>query len=133
MAVLLIQLADQENEACPPVSCSAGVGAMVLPKALHFHPLLNALVPINIDISAYGAGELSLVVHKRQAYLPKVRIVINAIKECFKEIEAGIWKVTRALGDEVKEVKGSDSNWIDGVSVIDFVVIDGNYRYTHNN
>lgn len=71
-------------------ACAAGVGAMVLPKALHFHPLLNALVPINIDISAYGEGELNLVVHKRQAYLPKVRIVINAIKECFKEIEAGI-------------------------------------------
>jgi hypothetical protein len=43
-------------------------------------------VPINIDISAYGAGELNLVAHKRQAYLPKVQIVI---KECFKEIEAG--------------------------------------------
>jgi DNA-binding transcriptional LysR family regulator len=70
-------------------ACAAGIGAMVLPKALHFHPLLNALVPINIDISAYGAGELNLVVHKRQAYLPKVQIVINAIKECFKEIEAG--------------------------------------------
>ena len=69
-------------------ACAAGVGAMVLPKALHFHPLLNALVPINIDISAYAAGELNLVVHKRQAYLPKVQIVINAIKECFKEIEA---------------------------------------------
>ena len=44
-------------------ACAAGVGAMVLPKALHFHPLLNGLVPINIDISAYGAGELNLVVH----------------------------------------------------------------------
>ncbi len=68
-------------------ACAAGVGVMVLPKALHFHPLLNSLVPVNIDMSEYCSGELNLVVHQRQAYLPKVRLVINAIKECFKNIE----------------------------------------------
>jgi DNA-binding transcriptional LysR family regulator len=71
-------------------ACAAGVGVMVLPRALHFHPLLNALVPVNIDMSEYGPGELNLIVHQRQAYLPKVQLVIKAIKECFKNIEGGL-------------------------------------------
>jgi DNA-binding transcriptional LysR family regulator len=71
-------------------ACGAGVGVMVLPKAQHFHPLLNSLVPVNIDMSEYGPGELNLIVHQRQAYLPKVQLVIKAIKKCFKNIESGL-------------------------------------------
>lgn len=58
-------------------ACRAGVGVMVLAKALHRNSLLKELVEIHIGLGAQAQGELFLVVHKRQHQLPRVQCVIN--------------------------------------------------------
>ncbi|MCE2572946.1 LysR family transcriptional regulator [Motilimonas eburnea] len=69
-------------------ACAAGVGAMVLPLAICDHPLLQALRPLPLDISQYGIGELYLVVHRRQAHLPKIKQVANAVADHFAAVTA---------------------------------------------
>ncbi|MFO6425070.1 LysR family transcriptional regulator [Motilimonas sp. KMU-193] len=69
-------------------ACAAGVGAMVLPKAICDHPLLQPLQPLPLDISQYGFGELYLIVHRRQAHLPKIKQVANAFADHFAAVTA---------------------------------------------
>ena len=69
-------------------ACAAGVGAMVLPHAICDHPLLQQLQPLPVDISQYGLGELYLIVHRRQAHLPKIKQVANAVADHFAAVTA---------------------------------------------
>ncbi len=69
-------------------ACAAGVGAMVLPRAICDHPLLQGLRPLPLDISQHGFGELYLIVHRRQAHLPKIKHVANAVADHFTAVTA---------------------------------------------
>ena len=60
-------------------ACKAGVGAMILPQALHHYPSLNELQELDIDLGPTAVGYLYLVCHKRHRHLPKVRLVIDYI------------------------------------------------------
>ncbi|WP_051304966.1 LysR family transcriptional regulator [Chitinilyticum litopenaei] len=64
-------------------ACRAGVGAMVLAKALHRRSLLRELVELDIDLGPDARGELYLVVHKRQHQLPRVQCVIDMLRSEF--------------------------------------------------
>ncbi len=67
-------------------ACHAGVGVMVLAKALHRNSLLKELVELPIGLGAQAQGELFLVVHKRQHPLPRVQCVINFLINEFAQL-----------------------------------------------
>ncbi|MDN3683121.1 LysR family transcriptional regulator [Vibrio tapetis subsp. quintayensis] len=68
-------------------ACEAGVGAMVLFDSIRLNNMLENLVTIPIDIQQYGGGELFLVAHKRQAYLPKIKRVVDAMELVCSELQ----------------------------------------------
>lgn len=70
-------------------ACKAGVGAMILPQALHHYAGLHelrALQELDIDLGASAVGYLYLVCHKRRRHLPKVQLVIEYIAEEFARL-----------------------------------------------
>jgi DNA-binding transcriptional LysR family regulator len=64
-------------------ACRAGVGAMILPQALHLHAGLRELQELEIDLGENAIGYLFLVCHKRHRHLPKVQLVIDYISAEF--------------------------------------------------
>lgn len=70
-------------------ACKAGLGAMLLPKAGHRFSQLDQLVELDIDLGPEAIGTLYLVCHKRQRYLPKVQLVIDAIAREFSQMRLG--------------------------------------------
>jgi len=60
-------------------ACKAGVGAMVLPKALHHYAGLRELQELDIDLGSDAVSSIYLVCHKRHRYLPKVQLVMDFI------------------------------------------------------
>lgn len=63
-------------------ACKAGLGAMILPQAMHRYAglgELNALQELDIDLGPSAVGTLYLVCHKRHRHLPKVRLVMDFI------------------------------------------------------
>lgn len=67
-------------------ACKAGLGAMLLPKAPHRFSQLDQLVELDIELGPQALGTLHLVCHKRQRYLPKVEVVIDAIVAEFERL-----------------------------------------------
>ncbi|MBE9610040.1 LysR family transcriptional regulator [Chitinilyticum piscinae] len=68
-------------------ACRAGVGAMVLARALHRRSLLHELVELDLDLGPEAIGELYLVVHKRQQHLRRVQCVVEALRDEFARLE----------------------------------------------
>ena len=67
-------------------ACKAGLGAMVLPQALHRYAGLRELEnlqELDIDLGPAATGELFLVCHKRHRHLPKVQLVMDFISREF--------------------------------------------------
>lgn len=67
-------------------ACKAGVGAMILPQALHRYAGLRELQKLHeldIDLGPGAVGNLYLVCHKRHRYLPKVQLVMDFISSEF--------------------------------------------------
>ena len=63
-------------------ACKAGLGAMILPQAMHRYAglgELNTLQELDIDLGPSAVGTLYLVCHKRHRHLPKVRLVMDFI------------------------------------------------------
>ena len=63
-------------------ACKAGLGAMILPQAMHRYAglgELNALQELDIDLGPSAVGTLYLVCHKRHRHLPKVQLVMDFI------------------------------------------------------
>ena len=70
-------------------ACKAGVGAMVLPQALHHYAGLNELhelQELDIDLGPNAVGSLYLVCHKRHHRLPKVQLVMDFISREFASL-----------------------------------------------
>lgn len=70
-------------------ACKAGVGAMMLPQALHHNDGLRemqALQELDIDLGPDAVGTLYLVCHKRRRHLPKVRLVMDFISREFESL-----------------------------------------------
>lgn len=70
-------------------ACKAGLGAMLLPKAGHRFSQLDRLEELDIDLGPDAIGTLYLVCHKRQRYLPKAQLVIDAISREFEQMRLG--------------------------------------------
>lgn len=71
-------------------ACEAGVGAMVLPKALVNYARLHrqlALQELDIDLGPDAVGALFVVCHKRHLHLPKVQLVIDYLGDTFRALE----------------------------------------------
>ena len=66
-------------------ACCAGVGAMVLPTGLENSPFLKGLQSIPMDIGADQRGELHIIVHARQQYLPRLLNVTEQLKNHFSQ------------------------------------------------
>jgi len=67
-------------------ACKAGLGAMILPQAMHRYAglgELNALQELDIDLGPSAVGTLYLVCHKRHRHLPKVQLVMDFISKEF--------------------------------------------------
>lgn len=67
-------------------ACKAGVGAMILPQALHHYAglrELRELHELDIDLGPDAIGSLYLVCHKRHRHLPKVQLVMDYISREF--------------------------------------------------
>ncbi|MFZ6744826.1 LysR family transcriptional regulator [Undibacterium sp. JH2W] len=64
-------------------ACRAGVGVMVLAKALHRYSQLHELHELDMDLGTEVSGQLFLVCHKRHRNLPKVELVIRYLREEF--------------------------------------------------
>ena len=73
-------------------ACKAGVGAMMLPQAMHRHDGLHemqALQELDIDLGPDAIGTLYLVCHKRRHHLPKVKLVMEFISREFEMLRRG--------------------------------------------
>jgi len=64
-------------------ACEAGAGALLEARIKHRYARINRLVELDIDLGPDAMGTLYLVCHRRQHQLPKVQVVVNAIREEF--------------------------------------------------
>jgi DNA-binding transcriptional LysR family regulator len=64
-------------------ACEAGVGAMLEARIRHRYACIRDLVELDIDLGPDASGTIHLVCHRRQRNLPKVRAVIEALREEF--------------------------------------------------
>ncbi|MCP3475538.1 LysR substrate-binding domain-containing protein [Bradyrhizobium sp. CCGUVB1N3] len=67
-------------------ACQAGVGAMVLLKTSHRLKRPGELVELKLELPASLRAELTIIRHKRMADLPKVRIVVDLLKQEFTDL-----------------------------------------------
>lgn len=74
-------------------ACEAGVGAMLEASIPHRFSQRPNLVELDVDLGPEAVGTLHLVCHRRQRQLPKVRAVIDLLREEFagaRAVGAGI-------------------------------------------
>lgn len=64
-------------------ACEAGVGAMLDAKIFHRFASVRNLWELDVELCPDAAGTLYLVCHRRQRHLPKVRAVVEALREEF--------------------------------------------------
>ena len=67
-------------------ACQAGVGAMILLKTSHRLKRPGELVELKLELPASLRAELAIICHKRMADLPKVRIVVDLLRQEFADL-----------------------------------------------
>jgi DNA-binding transcriptional LysR family regulator len=67
-------------------ACQAGVGAMILLKTSHRLKRPGELVELKLELPASLRAELTIICHKRMADLPKVRIVVDLLRQEFADL-----------------------------------------------
>lgn len=67
-------------------ACQAGVGAMILLKTAHRLKRPGELVELKLELPTSLRAELTIICHKRMADLPKVRIVLDLLRQEFAEL-----------------------------------------------
>src|SRR5262249_19551716 len=66
-------------------ACQAGVGAMVLLKTAHRLKRPGELVELKLELPTSLRAELTIICHKRMADLPKVRTVLDLLRQEFAD------------------------------------------------
>jgi DNA-binding transcriptional LysR family regulator len=67
-------------------ACQTGVGAMILLKTSHRRERPGELVELNLELPASLRAELTIICHKRMADLPKVRTVLDLLRQEFADL-----------------------------------------------
>ncbi|MCL4146131.1 UNVERIFIED_CONTAM: hypothetical protein GTU68_016137, partial [Idotea baltica] len=67
-------------------ACCSGLGAMVLPDGFDEITFIKGLTSLPIDLTQYAAGEIHIVVHKRQRHIPRVVKVCEALEDYFNSV-----------------------------------------------
>jgi len=67
-------------------ACQAGVGAMILLKTSHRLKGPGELVELKLELPASLRAELTIICHKRMADLPKVRTVLDLLRQEFADL-----------------------------------------------
>src|SRR6516225_2451750 len=67
-------------------ACQAGVGAMILLKTSHRLKRPGELVELKLELPTSLRAELAIICHKRMADLPKVRIVVDLLRQEFADL-----------------------------------------------
>ncbi|WP_256568218.1 LysR family transcriptional regulator [Bradyrhizobium sp. CCGUVB14] len=67
-------------------ACQAGVGAMILLKTPHRLKRPGELVELKLDLPTSLRAELAIICHKRMADLPKVRTVLDLLRQEFANL-----------------------------------------------
>ncbi|CCE11442.1 Transcriptional regulator, LysR family [Bradyrhizobium sp. STM 3843] len=69
-------------------ACHAGLGAMILLKTPHRLTRSGGLVELKLKLPTTLRAPLTIICHKRMADLPKVRIVVDLLRQEFADIRA---------------------------------------------
>jgi DNA-binding transcriptional LysR family regulator len=69
-------------------ACQAGVGAMILLKTPHRLTRPGELVELKLKLPPELRAPLTIVCHKRMADLPKVRIVVDLLRQEFADLRS---------------------------------------------
>lgn len=67
-------------------ACQAGVGAMILLKTSHRLKRPGELVELKLELPSSLRAELTIVCHKRMTDLPKVRTVVDVLRQEFADL-----------------------------------------------
>jgi len=67
-------------------ACQAGVGAMILLKTSHRLKGPGELVELKLELPTSLRAELAIICHKRMANLPKVRTVVELLRQEFADL-----------------------------------------------
>jgi len=67
-------------------ACQAGVGAMILLKTPHRLKRSGELVELKLELPTSLRAELTIICHKRMADLPKVRSVLDLLRQDFADL-----------------------------------------------
>ena len=67
-------------------ACQAGVGAMILLKTSHRLKRPGELVELELVLPTSLRAELAIICHKRMADLPKVRTVLDLLRQEFADL-----------------------------------------------
>lgn len=71
-------------------ACQAGVGAMILLKPSHRLRRPGDLVELNLKLPPALRAPLTIICHKRMVDLPKVRTVVDLLREEFADLRKGL-------------------------------------------
>jgi DNA-binding transcriptional LysR family regulator len=72
------------------VACQAGVGAMILLKTSHRLARPGELVELTLKLPPELSAPLTIICHKRMADLPKVRIVVDLLRQEFADLRRSL-------------------------------------------
>ena len=67
-------------------ACQAGVGAMILLKTAHRLKRPGELVELKLELPTSLREELAIICHKRMADLPKVKTVVDLLRQEFADL-----------------------------------------------
>jgi DNA-binding transcriptional LysR family regulator len=71
-------------------ACRAGVGAMILLKTTHRFRRPGELVELKLALPTSLRAPLTIICHKRMADLPKVRIVVDLLRQEFADLRKSL-------------------------------------------
>ncbi|MFK8083492.1 MAG: LysR family transcriptional regulator [Granulosicoccus sp.] len=77
-------------------ACCAGLGALPLPEGVEKVSVLKGLITLPVDLNKYTAGQLHMVVHKRQRHVQRV----IKVAELLEDYLASVWKVKHKIQDK---------------------------------
>jgi DNA-binding transcriptional LysR family regulator len=83
-------------------ACRAGVGAMILLKTSHRLKRAGELVELKLELPASLRASLTIICHKRMVDLPKVRIVVDLLRQAFADLRKS--EVTEGLQMETPTI-----------------------------
>jgi DNA-binding transcriptional LysR family regulator len=93
-------------------ACQAGLGAMILLKTPHRLKRPGELVELKLELPSALRPPLAIICHKRMADLPKVRIVVDLLRQEFadlrkSQVAKGLRTVTPMIARQARDKETS--------------------------